>query len=546
MPRLADTVRVDESADGAHWLVSVKGVPVSRASPSVAATLRAMDGTATLEELRRRFAPDQTPDDFAGLVDRFRRVGLLHGAERRVAGRLTYRPPLTVQLATLRAPAVFARVHRLLRPLLRRWLVWPLLALIVAGAGALAVQADAVVSAVTSPMPLGDLLLVVVVLVAATLVHEAAHGLALTHGGARPRRAGFMLLYLGPAFFVDVTDAWRLPTRGARVAVALAGPAVHAVLGAAAAVAALAAPDAALHRVLLVLAGACALVVAVNLIPFVRFDGYIALMSAIDEPNLRARTMADAASALRLLLFGGERAPRHLTRWWSVPFGVLCAVVPTVFVCTAIERVVRGLAGAGPAGALVVLVLEAAVAVAVGLAVVRWLRGCWLRGYGRARFLLMSGAVAAAVVWTAAVTPVDDVRTVGFIADGDRTVLVAPDGASDLGPVADGIPVDLITSGMLTDATLARGIVHAEPAQNRVVALTAFSPIDVPGVDVDARSIGVVELPPDISLPPAGRASLHLGSRSLLIAAWTSHVAEPAAVLLSFLNPPTPEQKEGR
>lgn len=546
VPRLADAVRLDESPDGAHWLVSVDGVPVSRASSSVAATLRAMDGATTLEELRRRFAPDQTPDAFATLVDRFRRIGLLSGTERRTAGRIAYRPPLTVQLATLRAPELFARLHRLVRPLLRGWLAWPLVALVAAGAVAFTMQSGVVVAAATSPMPLVDVVLIAVVLIAATLLHEAAHGLALAHGGARPRRAGFMLLYLGPAFFVDVTDAWRLPTRRARVAVALAGPAVHAVLGAAAAVAALAAPDAELHRALLVLAGACTLVVAVNLIPFVRFDGYIALMSAIDEPNLRARTMSDAASALRRLLFGGERAPRHLTRWWSVPFGVLCAVVPTVFVCTAIERVVRALTGAGPVGALVILALEAAVVVAVGLVVVRWLRGCWLRGRGRARFLVVLGAIAAVVVWTAAATPCVQVRTVGFVTDRDRTVLVVPEGTTDLGPLVNGTQVDLMTSGMLADATVAHGIVRAEAPENRVVAMTAFSPIDLPGVGVAARSVGAVELPSDISLPPAGRASLYLGSRSFLDAAWTSHVAEPAAVLLSFLNPPTPEKKEAR
>lgn len=546
VPRLSDAVRLEESADGAYWLVSVNGVPVSRASSSVAVMLRAMDGTTTLDELNRRFAPEQTPDAFAELVDRFRRIGLLRGAERRPAGRISYRPPLTVQFATLRAPEVFTCLHRLVRPLLRGWLAWPLLVLVIAGAVAFAVQSSVIVVAATSPMPLGDIALIVVVLVAATLLHEAAHGLALAHGGARPRRAGFMLLYLGPAFFVDVTDAWRLPTRRARVAVALAGPAVHTVLGASAAVAALAAPDAEFHRALLVLAGACALVVAVNLIPFVRFDGYIALMSAIDEPNLRARTMADAASLVGLLLFGGKRNPLRLTRWWSVPFGVLCAVVPAVFVCTAIDRVVRGLTGAGPVGAFLVLALEAAVVVAVGWVVVRWIHGCWVRGRGRARFLAIGGAIAAAFVGTAAVIPVADVRPAGFITEHDRTVLVVPEGTIDPGPLVDGTPVDLTTGGLLADATLARGVVRAEPSRDRVVALTAFSPIDVPGAGVAARSVGTVELPPHIMLPPAGRASLHLGSRSLLDAAWTTHVADPAAVLVSLLNPPTPEKKEGR
>ncbi|MFX5693168.1 hypothetical protein ABTE17_21040, partial [Acinetobacter baumannii] len=84
---------------------------------------------------------------------------------------------------------------------------WPLAALIVAGLVALGAQAADVVAALTSPLPLVDVLVVAVVLVAATLLHEAAHGVTLAHGGGQPRRAGVMLLYLGPAFFVDVTDA---------------------------------------------------------------------------------------------------------------------------------------------------------------------------------------------------------------------------------------------------------------------------------------------------------------------------------------------------
>ncbi|MCR2185631.1 hypothetical protein NSX52_24025, partial [Salmonella enterica] len=81
----------------------------------------------------------------------------------------------------------------------------------------------------TTPMPLTGLLILIAVLSLATLLHEAAHGLTLARFGGSPRRAGFMLFYLTPAFFVDVTDGWRLPKRSQRVAIALAGPAVHAV-----------------------------------------------------------------------------------------------------------------------------------------------------------------------------------------------------------------------------------------------------------------------------------------------------------------------------
>ncbi len=544
-PRLADSVCIESAANGEHWLVSVDGVPVSRASSTVAATLRAMDGKASLDALRRRFAPDQTPEEFAALADRFRRAGLLHGSERRTAGRVTYRPPLTIQFATLRAPRLFDRLHRLVRPLLRGWAVWPLAALIIGGLVVLGLQAADAVAALTSPLRLLDVVIVALVLVFATFVHEAAHGVTLTHSGGRPRRAGLMLLYLGPAFFVDVTDAWRLPSRASRVRVALAGPAVHAALAGAAALCALAVPDPDGRRSLLVLSCACVAVVALNLLPFVRFDGYIALMSALDEPNLRARALADAADALRRGLFGGAPGHRALARWWSVPFGILSALVPIVLVGAAIERTVRALAGTGPVGALVVLALLTAVAVAVGVVVVRWLLVGWARGRGRARFVLVTLAVAATVLGVAAAIPVDDTRILGFTSTGGRIELVVPAGEVDDDALPIGLPVDLTTRGILADAVVARGITRGAPSRTVTAPLTAFSPVDVRGLEVAARVIGTVDAPV-VTIPASGRAVVHLGSRSLLEAVWSTHVVDPASVLISLFGPPLSDTKESR
>ncbi|MDQ1074110.1 MULTISPECIES: daptide biosynthesis intramembrane metalloprotease [Microbacterium] len=544
-PRLADAVCIEPAAGGEHWLVSVDGVPVSRASSAVAATLRAMDGRTSLDELRRRFAPDQTREEFAALADRFRRAGLLQGSERRTAGRIVYRPPLTIQFATLRAPRLFDRLHWLVRPLLRGWARWPLAALIAGGLGALGLQAADAVAALTSPLPLLDVLVVALVLIAATFVHEGAHGVALTHGGGRPRRAGAMLLYLGPAFFVDVTDAWRLPSRASRVAVALAGPAVHVAIAAVAALGALFAPDPDVRRALLVVSCACLAVVALNLIPFVRFDGYIALMSALDEPNLRSRTMADAAASLRRLLFGGPPAPRALARWWSVPFGILSALVPTVLVVVAIERALHALSGTGAVGAFVVLALPAAVAVAVGVVVARWLAAGWTRGRGRARFVLVSTVVVAAVLGIAGAIPVDSTRTLGFTVADNRVELLAPVGATEPDVLSGGEAVDLTTSGILADLVVARGVARPTAQRASSAPLTAFSPVEVRGVEVPARVIGTVDVSAP-GLPASGRAIVHLGPRSLLATVWSSHIVEPASVLFSPLVPPTSDTKESR
>lgn len=545
-PRVSASVRLEPGADADRWLVTVDGVPVSRVSTPVAQTLRAMDGSTSVDELRRRFAPAHSAAEFADLLDRFRRAGLLHGSERRTAGRVTYRPPLTIQFATLRAPQLLAVLHRVLRPALVGWMRWPIAAVVLLGGIALVVQSGEAMTALASPLPLTDVLVVALVLVCATFAHEVAHGVSLAHAGARPRRAGVMLLYLGPAFFVDVTDAWRLPSRASRVVIALAGPAVHAVLAGAASLSALAAADADTRRTLLLLACACATVVVVNLVPFVRFDGYIALMSAIDEPNLRARTMADAGAAARRVLFGAEREPRALARWWSVPFGVLSVLVPTALVWFALERAVGALSGAGPVGALLVLVLQVAILLAVGVPVVRWLAAGARKGRGRVRFLLVGATLVAAIIGAAGAIPVADVRSAGFAVDGARTLLVVPADSAAIVPLDDGTPVVLSTRGILGDAPVASGIAHPEHPRSHAAPISAFAPVEVSGVEVDSVAVGVIDVPVDAVIPAGGRAVVHLGTRSLLSHVWSTHVADPVSALLASLFPSLDDPQEDR
>ena len=544
VPRLSTSVRVEPMADADQWLVTVDGVPVSRASAATAELLCAMDGTNSIVDLHRRFAPEYSDTAFADLLDRFRRAGLLRGSERPPAGRVTYRPPLTIQFATLRAPQLFDALHRALRPAFVSWMPWVVVVSVVLGAVALILQTRAVVAALTSPLPTADVLLVASVLVVATFAHEAAHGVTLTHAGARPRRAGVMLLYLGPAFFVDVTDAWRLPSRRSRVAVALAGPAVHALIAAAAAVSALAAPDADVRRTLLVLSCACTTVVLVNLVPFVRFDGYIALMSALDEPSLRARTMADAGAAVRRVLFGAPRAPRALARWWSVPFGALSVLVPTALVWFALERTVRALSGAGAIGALLVLALQATVVLAVGVPVVRWITAGVRRGPRRARGLALGAVVLAAGVVALAAVPVPDTRSAGFAVIDGRVALVVPIDDSAAVPLPGPTSVSLTTAGILGDARVAEGTAHPQTPETVSVPLSALAPFDIPGVEVEATSIAAIDAPADAALPSTGRASVELGTRSVLSQVWAAHVVAPVSTLLTALTPsPSPNQE---
>ena len=532
-PLLAAGVAFEKGIDEAAWIVMLHGVPSSRVSGAVVDMLTALDGETPLHVLHMRFAAAESWENFLGLVLRFRASGLLDGATKLPPGRWDYRPPFTLQIATLRAPALFGRVDHLVVPLSGRAVHATVAVLLGLGLVAAILQAGELRSVLTSPMPLSGLVILVAVLSLLTLLHEGAHGLTLTRFGGRPRRAGFMIFYLTPAFFVDVTDGWRLPDRRQRVAIALAGPAVHAAVAAVALLVALALPDTEVRQTLVLLALACAAIVLVNLIPFVRFDGYIALMSALDEPNLRARTIRDGANSLTRFLFGGQKAAKSLNTWWSVPFGLASLIAPVVLVLFAVGRAARAVAGGGPVLGLLVVALEAVVVVVGVVLVSRALHRAFRSGVSRLRFFTVLAALVSTIGVAGVLIPVPVTATLGFSAQGGHVVLLHAGGAAET-EVPEGARVVLMSSGILADERVGEGTVTRPRAIPTEVPLDALFPVTAEGVTLPAVIVAGVDLTDgNPRLPATGQARVELGVRNVWQSLWATGVTLPLATLQS-------------
>lgn len=485
-----------------------------------------------MRDLQRRHDATSSPGEFLALVRRFERRGLIAGAERRPPGRLSYRPPLTVQVASLAAPAVFSRLEAVRRRLLRGWMLPPVAVLIVVGAVALAVQAPTVVALLTRPFSLSTFLVVVAVLILATVAHEAAHGMTLAGHGVLPRRAGVMLFYLSPAFFVDVTNGWRLADRRGRVAVALAGPAVHAALASVAAlVAALPGLDASVHDALLILAVASWSIVIVNLIPFVRFDGYLALMSALDIPNLRTSAIHDVRDTTAHVLFGAPRQARRLPQGWVLPFGVLSVLTPLLLIALALDRIIRMLSGGGASGAWTILALTFAVVIGVIVAAVRALRHLARAGARPGRIILVATPIIAVLAVTGFVIPVQTTLTTGFVVSEGSLRLVVPGAA--VPDIAPGTAVTLFEQGILGRRAIAEAVVTATVDDPTPVPLGAVYPFDAPGVVLAGRTIAVAEYVGErpSSSDATGTAVVATGTTSAWGALWGSTVLDPLSTL---------------
>jgi len=152
-------------------------------------------------------------------------------------------------------------------------------------------------------------------LVVVKLIHELAHAFTCKRYGVRVPTMGVALLLLWPVLYTDTSGAWRLGRRQ-RLGIGAAGVIAELALAAWATLAWSFLPEGPLKSVAFVLATTTWLTsLAVNLNPFMRFDGYFLLSDLLGVDNLQPRAFALARWRLREALFGFDEAPpEHFPR----------------------------------------------------------------------------------------------------------------------------------------------------------------------------------------------------------------------------------------
>lgn len=147
----------------------------------------------------------------------------------------------------------------------------------------------------------------------AKILHELAHALTAHRYGCRVPTMGVAFLVLFPVLYTDTNDAWKLPSRRARLHIAAAGVLAELVLAVWATLLWSFLPEGHLKTGVFLLATSTWLItVAINASPFMRFDGYFLLADYLNLPNLHERAFALGRWWLRETLFGfGDPAPEH-------------------------------------------------------------------------------------------------------------------------------------------------------------------------------------------------------------------------------------------
>src|SRR5215208_1913140 len=155
------------------------------------------------------------------------------------------------------------------------------------------------------------LLAVLASVVVATAFHEFGHASACRYGGARPGVMGVGVYLIWPAFYCDVTDAYRLNRKG-RLRTDLGGVYFNGLF----ALAAGGAYFATGQETLLFAAFVQHIIVLQQLLPLLRFDGYYVLSDLTGVPDILSRIKP----IFRSLVRGARKEPRvaELKPWVRV------------------------------------------------------------------------------------------------------------------------------------------------------------------------------------------------------------------------------------
>jgi putative peptide zinc metalloprotease protein len=324
VPRLAAGVEPIGEYQGsgltqATYLVRNAGGQVVHLSRLLYLVVSAVDGRRTVSQVAEQVTAGFGRTVSAGnieylLANKLLPLGLLAVADPAAAARPPGKDPrkdpglLTLKLRRTIVPEAGVQfLARLFRPLFRPVVVALVLTALIAsdawlfGSGRVGPASRYVL---LHPLLL---LLVLGLSVASMLFHECGHAAACRYGGARPGVIGMGIYLIWPAFFTNVTDAYRLGRAG-RIRTDLGGVYFNAIFVLPLTAAYLATGYAPLASAVVLIH----LEIVQQLLPSLRFDGYFILADLIGLPDLFRRI----GPTLRSLIPGRPADPglRELKR----------------------------------------------------------------------------------------------------------------------------------------------------------------------------------------------------------------------------------------
>lgn len=233
------------------------------------------------------------------------RLAAQAGTRRWTSWRWWLHHYLFFRIPLVRPQRLFAAVAPHLGLLFRPATLWAVLALSLLGLTLVFRQWDVFARSVVDSLSPAGLLGFAAALVVAKTLHELGHALVATHFGVRVAHMGIAFVVLWPMLYTDTGESWKLKSRYRRLAVSSAGIVTELGLAGLATLGwALSEPGALKTACLYLATTSWFLTLALNVSPFMRFDGYFILSDLLDFPNLHERSSALARTWLRRSLLG--------------------------------------------------------------------------------------------------------------------------------------------------------------------------------------------------------------------------------------------------
>ncbi len=172
--------------------------------------------------------------------------------------------------------------------------------------------------------------------------HETAHGLTCKHFGGAVHRMGFMLIFLTPAFFIDITEVYVYASKWRRLAAIIAGIWIELLFCSAASIVWWGTPAGSpvhefAYKVMLITGVA---VILLNLNPLMKLDGYYLLSELVGVSVLKENSTEYVSSWVKHNLLGlPVEVPylRRQRRWLFVGYAILSGLYSYVVLFAAIN-----------------------------------------------------------------------------------------------------------------------------------------------------------------------------------------------------------------
>ncbi|MDQ1700300.1 MAG: putative peptide zinc metalloprotease protein [Frankiaceae bacterium] len=320
-PRLADGVTLLGEYEGSgytspHYLARRKSGSVVQLTELLFLVADACDGQRSVEQIAaqvsERHGKTLTADNVESLLGKLRPIGVVtepDGSSREVADpdpllALRWRVSLVGKNA----------VSKVVRPFLPLFLP-PIIALVCVGLVAMDYWlffrhglAQPIRQTVEDPV---TFLLVAALVIVSAAFHEVGHATACVYSGGKPGRMGAGVYLAWPAFYTDVTDAYRL-SRSGRLRTDLGGIYFNAVF----VLAMTGVFFGTTFEPLLLVVFLMQVEIVQQLLPFLRLDGYYVLSDIAGVPDLFRRI----PGVMRSMLPGRglEKEVAELKRWVRV------------------------------------------------------------------------------------------------------------------------------------------------------------------------------------------------------------------------------------